>query len=226
MGREGTTIWLAGALICLLGILLLWSIPSTAELDSPSSVSADPLAKSRSSTQPSFLAQAAITQAAPAPDASLSPEERLNRLEEMLQSVKDTGQMAEVRSYQNKMMALQLIGMVRLAVIVLVVIAIGFPLTLVLLSHRRVLKFPGISPEIADTLVAVEERQAKLVNILKDLQNEIDYVHSLSVPDLKKLIEQAEKYVQQNEGDLAKARLARTAFGGAAAKPESATKPS
>ncbi len=226
MGRQRTTFRVAGILMGLLGISLLWLVLASAGWNLPGGAPADLSGVSWSNTPLSFLAQVATTQPATPPDDLLTPEERLQRLEETLKSIKDTGQMAEVRSLQNKIMALQLIGMVRVAVVVLIVIAIGFPLTLVVLSYRRVLKFPGISPEIADTLVAIEERQAKLVNILKDLQNEMDYVQSLSVPDLKKLIEQAEKYIQQNEADLAKARIARTAFGKAPTKPETVPKPS
>ncbi len=52
------------------------------------------------------------------------------------------------------------------------------------------------------TLLLVEERQAKLANLLREIQVEIDYMENMSAPDLKKLIEQAEKYLKQNEKDL------------------------
>ncbi|GEM_PF-807034 len=224
MGRERTTFWIAGLLTCLLVIPFVWSVAASGAWHSLGYDSVGFLT-GQGSGMP-LLAQETATQQAVQSADRLTPEERLDQLEKTLESIETTGKMAEVRSYQNKMMALQLIGMVRLAVVVLVVIAIGFPLTLVLLSYRRVLKFPGLSPEMADTLVAVEERQVKLVNILKEIQNEIDYVHSLSVPDLKRLIEQAEKYIQQNESDLEKAKSGRTALGNAAAKSESPAKTS
>jgi hypothetical protein len=109
---------------------------------------------------------------------------------------------ATSRSYEIKMMARELIGYIRIMVAVLVVIAVGFPLTIWLMSRRRLIGLSGLSGEVTATLVLVEERQAKLANILKDIQNEIDYLHTMSVPDLKNLIQQAETYLKQNEKDL------------------------
>jgi len=109
---------------------------------------------------------------------------------------------AEERSYENKMMARELLGYVRLVVVVLIFIAVAFPLTIWLMSRRRILGLSSLSPELATTLLVVEERQAKLANILKEIQGEIDYLHTMSVPDLKNLIQQAESYLKQNESDL------------------------
>jgi hypothetical protein len=117
---------------------------------------------------------------------------------------------AEQRSYANKMMARELLGYVRLVVVVLIFIAVAFPLTIWLLSRKRILGLSGLSPELATTLLVVEERQAKLANILKEIQGEIDYLHTMSVPDLKNLIQQAESYLKQNEADLDKAGMSRS----------------
>mgnify|MGYP005833814587 FL=1 len=123
---------------------------------------------------------------------------------EQLADLAETIRKAESRSLENKQMARELIGYVKIMVVVLIVIAIGFPLAIWLLSRRRLIGLSGLSSEVAATLVLVEERQAKLANVLRDIQNEVDYLHTLSVPDLKNLIQQAEMYLQQNEQDLTK----------------------
>jgi predicted PurR-regulated permease PerM len=130
-------------------------------------------------------------------------EQRIEQIEEMLRQIKDTGEKAEDRSYYTKMLARELVGYVRITVGVLIAIAIIFPLTIWLMSKKRLLGLSGLSQEVAATLLVVEERQAKLATILKEIQGEIDYLHSMSVPDLKNLIKQAEKYLEQNEKDLA-----------------------
>jgi hypothetical protein len=129
-------------------------------------------------------------------------EQRIEQMEKTLQSIKTTGEKAEDRSYSNKMMSAELIGYVRLVVVVLIVIAVAFPLTIWLLSRKRILGLSGMSSELATTLLIIEERQAKLAVILKEIQGEIDYLHTMSVPDLKNLIQQAENYLKQNETDL------------------------
>ncbi len=134
------------------------------------------------------------------PDESI--EKRIEKIEETLESIRVTGEKAEDRSYFNKLMSMELIRYVRIMVIVLIVIAIVFPLTLWLLSKKRLLALSGLSEEVNATLLLVEERQAKLANLLKEIQVEIDYMENMSTPDLKKLIEQAEKYLKQNEKDL------------------------
>jgi hypothetical protein len=158
---------------------------------------------------------------------SITDEDRIRQMEETLRSIKDTGKAAEERSYQNKIMGLELIKLVRLAVAVLLFMAIGFPLTSwYFLGQKRMMAGASVSDDLTATLVAVEERQAKLANILKEIQGEIDYLHSMSVPDLKKLIEQAEKYIAQNEKDLEKARVTGPRKEGTAAEPQPVVKPS
>lgn len=132
----------------------------------------------------------------------LSTEERIARIESMLESIQKTGEKAEDRSYYNKMMSMELVRYVRIMVGVLIVIAILFPLTLWLLSKKRLIGLSGLASEVTATLLVVEERQAKLANLLREIQQEIDYMQNMSAPDLRKLIEQAEKYLKQNERDL------------------------
>jgi hypothetical protein len=133
-----------------------------------------------------------------------SSEDRIAEIEKTLQSIKATSEKAEERGYYNKMLGRELIGYIRVVVIILAVIAVVFPLAIWLLSRRRLLGLSGLSSEVTATLLVVEERQAKLANILKEIQGEIDYLHTMSVPDLKNLIEQAESYLKQNETDLEK----------------------
>ena len=139
------------------------------------------------------------------PSRELSPDERIEKIEEALNSIKKTGEKSEERSYFNKMVSLELISYVKLMVIVLIIIAVVFPLTIWLMSRRRLLGLSGLSTEVTATLLLIEERQAKLANILKEIQGEIDYMETLSAPDLRKLIDQAEKYLKQNEKDLERA---------------------
>jgi hypothetical protein len=136
--------------------------------------------------------------------SNLTQEARIEEIERTLQSIKATGEKAEERSYFNKMLGAELIKYVRLMVIALIVIAVGFPVVIWLLSRKRILGLSGLSTEVAATLLVIEERQAKLANILKEIQGEIDYLHTMSVPDLKNLIQQAESYLKQNEEDLEK----------------------
>ncbi len=147
-------------------------------------------------------AQAAEENAAD--QSKLTQDERIAMIEKTLESIKKTGEKSEERSYVNKMLGAQLIAYVRLMVIALIMIAIAFPVTIWMLSRKRILGLSGLSTEVAATLLVVEERQAKLTNILKEIQGEIDYLHTMSVPDLKNLIRQAENYLKQNEQDLAK----------------------
>ncbi|MCA1959748.1 MAG: hypothetical protein LDL33_03050 [Desulfomonile sp.] len=158
--------------------------------------------------------QPAIANETEKPAAVDQADERIKKIEELLVST-------EIRSYENKLMARQLIRNTRWQIGILLVIAVLLAASLWVLGRQRALPRSDLSAEMATTLVAVEERQAKLANILKDIQQEIDYVHSMSVPDLKKLIEQAERYIEQNEKDLARASTSKKQAGPTeAAKPE------
>ena len=131
-------------------------------------------------------------------------ENRLNKIEQTLYSIKVTGEKDEDRSYFNKMISVEVIRYLRLMVIMLVVIAIVFPLAIWILGRKRMLNFSGSSVELAETLVQVEERQAKLAHILKEIQSEVDYLHTMSTPDLQNLIKQAENYLKLSQQELDK----------------------
>lgn len=156
----------------------------------------------------SILAQALETRDAQTPgdttDSAKSLEQRTAEIEKMLQAIKIASQKSEERSYYNKMLGREMVTYVRVVVVILAIIAVVFPLTIWLMSRRRLLGLSGLSSEVAATLLMVEERQAKLANVLKEIQGEIDYLHTMSVPDLKNLIQQAESYLKQNEIDLEK----------------------
>ncbi len=139
---------------------------------------------------------------------NLSPESienRFERIEKTLESIKVTGEKAEDRSYFNKMASTEVIKYLKLMVLLLVLIALGFPLAIWLLNRSSYFKSSDGSQELAETLITIEERQVKLANILKEIQGEIDYLHTMSAPDLKNLIQQAENYLKLNESDLQKA---------------------
>lgn len=142
--------------------------------------------------------------------SSMTLKQRMDRMEELLAEIRAVAEQAASKSVRNKELGLELVTLVQIAVLVLIVIAIGFPLSIYLASRKRILGLSGLSSEVSATLVLVEERQAKLANILKDIQSEIDYVHGMSVPDLRKLINQAEKYIEQNEKDLQRTGLRST----------------
>jgi hypothetical protein len=135
-------------------------------------------------------------------DPSLGIAARLTEIEKTLERIRITGEASESRSLENKIMTRELTRWVKAVVFALVVIAVSFPLTIWLITRRRLLGVPGLSDEVAATILVVEERQAKLVSILKDIQSEVEYLYSSTGPDLKNLLEQAEKYLEQNRRDL------------------------
>jgi hypothetical protein len=137
--------------------------------------------------------------------SAVSQEERIEQMEKKLDLIWRATDKAEDRTYFIKMMGGRLVGYVQVAVVALVIIAVAFPLAIWLISRKRILGLSGLSSEVVATLLVIEERQAKLANILKEIQGEIDYLHTMSVPDLKNLIQQAENYLKQNEIDLEKA---------------------
>jgi len=155
-------------------------------------------------------------------DSGSITDQRIQQLEKVLESIRITGEKAESRSSFIKMVSYELVSYLRWIVAALIAIAVCFPVTIWLMSRKRILGLSGFSDELAATLLMVEERQAKLANILKEIQGEVDYLHTMSVPDLKSLIAQAEKYLEQNERDLEKAGGGKGRSGGG---PESTTPP-
>ena len=149
----------------------------------------------------------------------ITTEERVTRLEEMLLDMTKATKATESRAIYIKMVTYELIAYLRWIVVALLAIALVFPLTIWLMSRKRILGLSGLSDELAGTLLTVEERQAKLANILKEIQGEVDYLHTMSVPDLKGLIAQAERYLEQNEQDLEKAGGRKGRVGGSESSP-------
>ncbi len=211
--RKGPSIFLRA--LFGTGVLLLIALAFLAL----GPISAQPPAESTGTTQSDTKADAP-TLSELRPVTGLTPEERFERIEnilvkmmpmvETMMPMVETLRKAEERTLYTKILSSELVEYVKLMVAALIAIAIGFPLTIWWMSRKRILGLSSLSDEVTATLVVVEERQAKLANILKDIQGEIDYVQSMSVPDLKNLIAQAEKYLKQNETDLEKAGTPKT----------------
>ena len=195
----------ASSLICsfsLIALLLLISAPAVAQTIPASTTDV-----------PSASAKTLLTAESDAKSGqAITTEERIAQLEKMISAT-------ESRSFYIKMVTYDLIAYLRWIVIALLAIALVFPLTIWLMSRKRILGLSGFSDELATTLLTVEERQAKLANILKEIQSEVDYLHTMSVPDLKGLIAQAEKYLEQNERDLEKAGNRKGRRGGPESTP-------
>jgi hypothetical protein len=134
-----------------------------------------------------------------------SIENRFENIEKTLESIKSTGEKAEDRSYFNKMASTEVIKYLKIMVLLLVLIALGFPLAIWIINRSGSSGYSSSSQELAETLLTVEERQAKLATILKEIQGEIDYLHTMSAPDLKNLIQQAENYLKMSQKDIDKA---------------------
>ncbi len=205
--RKGPSIFLRALLgTSLLLLIALFCL-------APGHISAQTPAESAGTTLSETKPDAATRLSELQTGAGLTSEQRFERIEKMLTSMIpmiETLRKAEERTLYTQIVSGELVGYVKVMVVALIVIAIGFPLTIWWMSRKRILGLSSLSDEVAATLVVVEERQAKLANILKDVQSEIDYVQSMSVPDLKNLVAQAEKYLKQNESDLEKAGTPKT----------------
>lgn len=134
-----------------------------------------------------------------------SIENRFEKIEKTLESIRVTGEKAEDRSYFNKLVSFEVFKYLKVMVALLILIALGFPLAIWLMTKSSSFQSSARSQDLAETLLTIEERQAKLAHILKDIQGEIDYLQTLSAPDLKNLIQKAENYLKLNEQDLKQA---------------------
>ena len=132
-------------------------------------------------------------------------ENRFEKIEKTLESIRVTGEKAEDRSYFNKLVSFEVFKYLKVMVALLILIALGFPLAIWLMTRSSSFQASARSQDLAETLLTIEERQAKLAHILKDIQGEIDYLQTLSAPDLKNLIQKAENYLKLNEQDLKQA---------------------
>ena len=129
----------------------------------------------------------------------------LNKLRRPFNQLKSQVRKLRTGAISTNWLATEVIKYLKMMVLLLVLIALGFPLAIWLLNRSRYFKSSDGSQELAETLITIEERQVKLANILKEIQGEIDYLHTMSAPDLKNLIQQAESYLKLNESDLQKA---------------------
>ena len=134
-----------------------------------------------------------------------SIENRFEKIEKTLESIRVTGEKAEDRSYFNKLVGSEVFKYLKVMVALLILIALGFPLAIWLMTRSSSFQASARSQDLAETLLTIEERQTKLAHILKDIQGEIDYLQTLSAPDLKNLIQKAENYLKLNEQDLKQA---------------------
>jgi hypothetical protein len=137
--------------------------------------------------------------------SSASIENRFEKIEKTLESIRVTGEKAEDRSYFNKLVSFEVFKYLKVMVALLILIALGFPLAIWLITKSSSFQSSARSQDLAETLLTIEERQAKLAHILKDIHGEIDYLQTLSAPDLKNLIQKAENYLKLNEQDLKQA---------------------
>jgi hypothetical protein len=131
-----------------------------------------------------------------------SLDERVERIERVLDRIGKIGKIAESRSLENKIMAREQKRLAISILLVLIAIALIFPMTIWLLSRKRLLGLSGLSDEVAATILVVEERQAKLASILEEMQTEFDEEYARTSPDLKELMEQAKKFLEENKRDL------------------------
>jgi hypothetical protein len=142
-----------------------------------------------------------------------SLDERIERIEKALQGMSKIGKLAESRTLENKILAREQKRLAISILIVLIAIALIFPLTIWLLSKKRLLGLSGLSDEVAATILVVEERQAKLASILEDMQAEFDEEYARTSPDMKNLMEQAKKFLDENKRDLERVGSGRTSSG-------------
>lgn len=142
-----------------------------------------------------------------------SLDDRIDRIEKLLDGMSRIGKLAESRTLENKILAREQKRLAISILIVLIVIALIFPLTIWLLSRKRLLGLSGLSDEIAATILVVEERQAQLARILEDMQTEFDEEYARTSPDMKNLMEQAKKFLEENKRDLERVGSGRTSSG-------------
>lgn len=140
-----------------------------------------------------------------------SLDERIKKMGEVLDGISRVSRIAESRSLENKILAREQRRLAFGILIVLMCIALIFPLTIWLLSKKRLLGLSGLSDEVAATILVVEERQARLARILEEMQFELDEEYAQPSPDLKNLMDQAKKFLEENKRDLERVGSGRSA---------------
>ncbi len=213
---KRSELWAVVMLVCFLALAgFTFAVDGTGARPASQGDAGEPFTDELRPAGPLVVAEKAGSLLEKSSAAPTAAEDRIDQIEKTLQEIRKKSSDAESRSYDNKMMARELIRLVKWVVVLLILIAGAFPITILILSRRRAPAPSTVSQELAATLLEVEERQAKLADLFKQIQGEIDYLHSMSVPDLQKLIEQAQKYLQQNEKDLGRASVTK-----AEARPE------
>lgn len=203
--KRSTFIWIFSIALILLSLLISAFLLSFEEV-----VAAVPGGDPQKAINTPESSISAADKASDAAEPSrLALEKRISQIEDVLTEITKTSVRLDERSYVNKMMGRELVNNSRIMVVVLILIAVSFPLSMYLLSKKRLLGLSGLSSEVAATLLAVEERQTRLANLLKELQDELEMAHahptSSSPAQLRSLVEQAEEYLKANEEDLVKA---------------------
>jgi predicted PurR-regulated permease PerM len=120
-------------------------------------------------------------------------EATVKKIGEVQSIMQDWLKRAESRSFTNKLQGRTAVRLLVAVVITLGFIAIGFPGLFIWYNSRRLKRMSAMSSDIASTLVLVQERQAKLGDTLRELQDELDYIPVSSAPDFAKLLKEAEQ---------------------------------
>ncbi|GEM_PF-1992976 len=128
----------------------------------------------------------------------------LNKVETMIQKIgtvqaemEDGLWRAETRTSTNKRQGKTAVQLLVAVVLTLALIAVGFPGLFIWYNSRRLKRMTAISSEIAGTLVLVQERQARLGDTLREMQDELDYIPVSSAPDFAKLLKEAEQSLNE-----------------------------
>jgi len=120
-------------------------------------------------------------------------EATVKKIGEVQSVMQDWLRRAESRSFTNKLQGRTAVRLLVAVVITLGFIAIGFPALFIWYNSRRLKRMSAMSSDIASTLVLVQERQVKLGDTLRELQDELDYIPVSSAPDFAKLLKEAEQ---------------------------------
>ncbi|MFH0960355.1 MAG: hypothetical protein V1897_16810, partial [Pseudomonadota bacterium] len=82
-------------------------------------------------------------------------ENRFEKIEKTLESIKVTGEKAEDRSYFNKLASFEVFKYLKVMVALLILIALGFPLAIWLITKSSSFQASARSQDLAETLLTV-----------------------------------------------------------------------
>ena len=120
---------------------------------------------------------------------------------DILYLIKDITGKTERRSLENKIMVRESIRNVRAIMIILIVAVILLPVSLLIVG-TRLLRIFTQSKTVSDTLLLLEQRQTKLAETLRELEQELEMLEYGSVPAVKGLLETANEHIGEAERDL------------------------